>query len=412
MKNAYIEGYGCSLAKSETEQIISFLKENGYSVCDKPEEASLLLINTCGVKERTEKRMVSRIKELCRKAKNDARVIAFGCLTKISPKKIKAVSGKVVLLGPKLEELSKFLAVKEKSFSPMHAGKESKYIGIIPIALGCLGNCSYCSVRLARGTLESYDKKEIVESIKELLPEKKEFWLTAEDAGCYGFDRGTNIAELLEEVLRIKGNFRIRIGMMNPGHAKKIIDKLLPLFRDKRLYRFLHLPVQSGSNKILEKMRRPYTAEDFEELVSKIKENYGDFTIVTDVIVGFPGETKTDFEETIKLLKKTKPYITNVSRFGSRPNTDAAKMKQTDTRVRKERSRISSELAREFSYRENLGLVGRKEEIYVSKKGKTRGYLGWTLTHKQVIIRRNKLGEFVKVRITRAKEAYLRGSLL
>lgn len=407
MKTAYLEWHGCPISRSESGQAAALLRENGFEIVGAPEDAEFMIINTCGVKETTEQRMLSRIKELSLSCdKRGAKLIAFGCLPKMCPEKIRAISRNIIVMEGKLELLSEYLGIGVKKFSLKLAGRENGPIAVIPIANGCLGNCTYCSVKLARGKLASIPEKEITARIAELLPGKKEFWLTAQDTGCYGFDTGTSLPKLLKRILKTKGNYRIRIGMMNPNHAKKIIGELLPLFEDKRLYRFLHIPVQSGSSEILKKMKRGYTAKDFKELVFTIREKYPDFSIATDAITGFPGETQNDFEETISLIMETKPSLVNVSRFGPREGTIAAKMKQIDTSIRKERSRILSRIARKISEEENQKLVGTVQEVLACEKTGKKCF-GRTNNYKPVLVPKKFFGKHLKARITSAGIAFL-----
>ncbi|MCX8158335.1 MAG: tRNA (N(6)-L-threonylcarbamoyladenosine(37)-C(2))-methylthiotransferase [Candidatus Diapherotrites archaeon] len=410
MLKFYIEGYGCSLAKSETEQIIEFLKQRNFLIVNNPKEADYIIINCCGVKETTEKRMLSRIEYLNENKKKLAKIISFGCLSIINPDKIKEIDKDIITVGTKLEELCEVLEIEEERFSPALAARvKSDYIGIIPIATGCLKNCSYCAVKQARGNLRSYEKKEIIESIKAQIKTKKEFWLTAQDCGCYGLDIDTNIYELLKEITKIDEKFRVRIGMINPSYAKVFIDKILPLFESGKLYRFLHLPVQSGSNKILDYMNRGYTREDFLEISKKIRDCYQDFTIATDIIVGFPGEDEKEFRETLDLLYEVKPNIVNISRFGPRPKTKAKRMKQIDSKIKKERSRIVSAISKKISLEENEKMLGKIDEAYFSEIGKNNKYVGRVSNYRAVITKENFLGKFAKIKINKYRETYLEG---
>ncbi len=409
---AFVEGYGCSLNKADTEQVQGFLKSHGFELVSKPEEAELLVVNTCAVKEQTQSKMLRRIRELKTTAEKKNRVlVVFGCLPKIDPASVEKISPKIVQVGPSLSELASFLKLPLQDFSPMLEEQRSQgFVSIIPISRGCLGQCAYCSVKNARGKLKSYSVEELSSKFGKAIKETPEIWLTSQDCGCYGFDLNTNLPNLLEALLKNKANFRIRVGMMNPGHLSNFLGQYLKLFDDSRLFRFFHIPVQSGSNKILKAMNRQYLPEDFLRAVKRIRSRFPEATISTDVIVGFPRETTPDFEKTVSLLKKAEPDIVNISRFGARPRTLAEKMPgQLHGRVKKERSRILTGLCREIALKRNNEMVGRTELVLFDEPGKKGSLIGRTLNYKPVAVKRGKLGCFQKTRIKRAFPTYLAG---
>jgi len=411
---AFVEGFGCSLNKSDTEQVRGFLAQNNFELVSKPEDAGLLVLNTCAVKEQTETRMLRRAKELYAIAgENKSTLVVFGCLPKINPKAVSSISKEIVQIGPSLEALASFLELPLQQFSPgLEEKKTSSIVSIIPICRGCLGSCSYCSVRNARGALKSYSVPSLDKKFKQALKQgSKEFWLTAQDCGCYGFDLDTNIVALLKTLLKNKGDFRIRIGMINPGHLKEFLPEYLALFEDLRLFRFFHLPVQSGSGKILGEMNRPYTRNDFLEIAEEIRKAFPNASIATDVIVGFPGETEPDFNQTVSLLRQAKPDVVNISRFGARPNTLAEKMNgQLHGRVKKARSRIVTKLCAGLSLERNKLFVDRGLEILLDERGKGKTLVGRSQDYKPVVLKEGCIGDLVKVKVERAFQTYLAGT--
>jgi len=410
LKNFYLESYGCSLNKADSQAIKALLKEEGF-VETKAGKAGVIILNACAVKEQTENRMIKRIKELHHAKKRNSRLIVFGCLAKINPERVKEISSKIILIEPSLKKLAQELKIKQKEFSPsLKQCRENKIISIIPIARGCLSACSYCAVKKARGPLKSYPLKEIKKAFEIEVKESREIWITAQDCGCYGFDLGTSLPELIKELLKTKGGYRIRIGMINPQHLKKFFSSYIKLFKDKRLYKFFHVPVQSGSNRILKLMNRQYKAEEFIELVKKIRGKVPRATIATDVIAGFPSETEKEFNETLQLIRKVRPDIVNISRFGARPNTAAQKMKrQIHGRTKKGRSRILSLFCRKIALKQNKKFIGRIEECLVSEKGAKEGFIARSSSYKPVVIQENLLGKFVKLKIIEARPTYLIG---
>ncbi len=413
--HAFVAGYGCSLNKSDSEQIRGFLAAHGFQLAGSSSKADLIVLNTCAVKEQTETKMLKAIKQLNSVAeRNGSKLVVTGCLPAISPNAVKAISPAIIQVGPSLSKLASLLNLPEKEFSPLlDEIKENPHITIIVIARGCVSNCSYCCVKNARGDLRSYSLNELNAKFKKAINETKEIWFTAQDCGCYGFDIGANLPALLKVVLQNKGDFQIRIGMINPVHMHSFLNQYLALFSDERLYRFFHIPLQSGSNAVLHSMLRPYKKEDFLSIVKKIRQRFPDATIATDVIAGFPGETEKQFQETVSVLKKAQPDIVNISRFGARPNTAAAFMSgQLHGREKKKRSRALTKLCKKIALHGNKRFVGKKMRILVTEKGSKGSFVGRALNYKPVAIKENRLGEFVSVRINKAFPTYLSGTVL
>ncbi len=409
----HVEGYGCSLNKSDTEKIRAFLSKHNC-VISPIDKAETIIINTCAVKEPTEFKMLNRIRELKKISdSNNAELIVFGCLAKMNAAKVEEISKGIILIPPSLEELSKHLGIEKTKFSPaIESARENEFVAIIPISRGCRNNCSYCGVKQVRGELKSYGIKEIKENFTKEIAKPCEVWLTAQDTADYGFDLGTSLPELLGQLLKIGGNYRIRIGMMNPKNLMRIKDDLIPLMQNEKVYKFLHIPVQSGSNKILKAMKRNYTAAEFLSLAKELKEKIPGLNISTDVIVGFPGESADDFQKSVELLKELMPGVVNISRYGDRPNTAAEKMDgKIHGRGKKARSRELSSLCRGIFLENNKQMEEKTLEIFVSEKGGSGGFVGRTLSYKPVVISDDLMGKMAKVRISRAHDFYLKGAV-
>ncbi|MDY6330581.1 MAG: radical SAM protein [Fibrobacter sp.] len=204
--------------------------------------------------------------------------------------------------------------------------RESPFVGIVNIEEGCLDACAFCSTHLVKGRLHSFAPQTIVDQVQALVDDGcLEIQLTGQDCACYGFDIGTNLAELTQRILtHVNGNYRIRLGMGNPRHVLGYQEALLDCFTDDRIYKFIHIPVQSGSENVLKAMNRRHTARDYATLAHAFTERFNKFTLSTDLIVGYPGETAADFNDTLKLLKETRPTVCNITRFVVRPGTVAA----------------------------------------------------------------------------------------
>ena len=351
----YIETYGCTSNQADSD-IIRGLAKRYFALSDL-ESCDIAIINSCGVIEHTERKVLRRLQEIKGLGK---RVILAGCLPRISqmvdgvsdgtltpdnlnalPDVVKAIiSGEkaVVKKRNKLDK-SELRCFKERL-------RENR-IAIVSISEGCVGRCSYCATRFARGRLFSFKLENLVDEIKKAVEEGfREIQLTSQDTAAYGLDRGKNLAQLLEKISEIEGDFRVRVGMMNPNNALRILEELVEAFKSEKIYKFLHLPVQSGDDEILERMNREYTVNEFLEVVKRFKKEFSDLVLSTDIIVGFPGEDEDSFTKSYELIEKIKPDIVNITRFSARKGTPAARLKDMPDWVKKERSRKLTELAR------------------------------------------------------------------
>ena len=262
--------------------------------------------------------------------------------------------------------------------------RESPYVGIVNIEEGCLDACAFCSTHLVKGRLHSYSPEIIESQVRQLTSDGcKEIQLTGQDCACYGFDIGTNLAELVQRILaHVPGDYKIRLGMGNPRHMAPYLEALLDCFADERLYRFIHVPVQSGSDRVLRAMNRRHTVEDYSRVAGAIAERFGDlFTLSTDLIVGHPGETQEDFDLTLKLLESTRPTVANITRFVARPGTPAARMEAgaspeyapvADT-VKHERSAALAAAFQRIATENNRKWVGTRCTAVTEKPGYREG---------------------------------------
>ncbi len=421
MVRVHVESYGCTRNRADGEIMEAILVRSGYELAETPESADYVVVNTCAVKDPTEKHMRERIKELIDSGK---RVIVTGCLTHVNPSAIDPrVSG---ILGVKsidriaeaidvAERGRKLISVegwRERSIDKLELPRlwKSGVAFVVPISEGCLNACTYCATRFARGVLKSYRPELVVRWVKEALARGyREIQLSSEDTGCYGFDIGTNLAKLLDEITAIEGDFRVRVGMMNPNHAIKILDELIEAYMSEKVYKFLHLPVQSGDNEILRRMGRNYTVEEFEEIVREFRRKVPGLNLNTDIIVGFPGETDEAFENTLELVKRVRPDKINVSRYSPRPGTIAAKWKQLPGWKVKERSRLLHRLRLQIAYEINRSYVGKTLEVLVHGAGKKGGTEGRTFNYKEIILDAGEPGEFTSVLVEWVGSMYLKG---
>lgn len=423
MTRIYIETAGCSLNRSDSEVMAGLLKKAGFDIARNAENADIVIMNTCTVKRPTEIKFWRRLAEL-RNLKKE--VIIAGCIAQTAYNELKEFS----LIGTTqinnivsvVEEtvngnIVKLIAFEKNPRLNLPKISKNKIVEIVPISSGCMGYpCAYCKVKQARGELVSYDKEAIIKQIsKAVLNGAKEIWLTSQDNGCYGKDTGTSFPELLKDVLKIEGDFKIRVGMMNPNHAKEWADELAEIMKDDKVFKFIHLPVQSGNNEILKLMRRKYTAEDFKEIVKKLRDEIPDISIATDIICGFPAETEEQFQDSIKLIREIKPDVLNISRFWPRPGTEAAKMMgQIHGNETKRRSTIIKEI---FGIMANVNnekrWTGWEGEILIDEKGKDNTLVGRNYAYRPVIVEgKFQLGDKVKVRVDKTTVHDLRAKVL
>jgi threonylcarbamoyladenosine tRNA methylthiotransferase CDKAL1 len=244
----------------------------------------------------------------------------------------------------------------------------------------------------------------------------KEFWVTSQDMACYGRDVGVNLAVLLEALCGVEGDFRVRVGMMTPNLVADMLDELLEAFGNEKVFKFVHLPVQSGDDVVLRRMRRFYTVQDFLEVVDAFRAAFPEVTVATDVICGFPGETREAFENTLKLISEVKPDIVNVSKFFARPGTAAAEMQDAFVGAVevKRRSSEVAKLVRQVSLERNQRWVGWSGEVLVDEKGKVPGsWIGRNFAYKPVTVKSsaNLFGETLQVKIAKAFSTYLEGTV-
>jgi threonylcarbamoyladenosine tRNA methylthiotransferase CDKAL1 len=413
----YLEVYGCTANKSDASLVKGLLKEKSHEIVEKIDDSDVIILLTCTVIGTTEQRMLSRLREF---KKIDKKIIVTGCMASAQSDLVKSIVPKAQLLPPQyVYSILDLLDGKKVSFKPRNKTLLPKYYANIAapitIAEGCMFSCSYCITSIARGELKSYPIDEVVQDVCSALRQGcKEIQLTAQDTSSYGLDSNHNLGELLTSVCKVKGEYRIRVGMANPYTILKNLDSTIQAFNNIKMYKFLHITVQSGDNDILKKMNRKYTVDDFLEIIKKFRDNYADPAISTDIIVGFPTETDEQFQHTIDLLKTVKPDITNITRYSARPFTKAKVIEgRIRTEIAKERSKFLTKLCSKLSKENNLNHIGKKYRILITEKGKNNTVVGRTENYKPVVIREKaEMGKITPVVITDATPTYLFGRLI
>jgi MiaB-like tRNA modifying enzyme len=420
MAKIWVESYGCSASFADAEMISGLIVNGGHTLAENSRDADLNLIVTCSVKDATANKMVNRIKRLKSKP-----LVVAGCLAKAEPKSVQKFSPNASLMGPNsigktLQIIDTALLGKKRieledsdvTKTGLPKVRLNPVVGIVEIASGCMSECTFCQTKLARGDLQSYRLGDIVRQVThEVQDGCKEVWLTSTDNGCYGLDIGTTLPELVNRVSEIPHEFMIRVGMMNPMYMPKIKMDLVKSFESNKVFKFLHIPVQSGSNQILHEMKRGHTAETFRDVVRKFRDRFEKFTISTDIIVGFPGETQEDFDHTIQLVKETRPDVVNLSRYSQRPGTPAAEMIQIPVAEVKNRSRRLFDIINKIALQNNQEWIGWTGMVLFDEQTDDM-VRGRNFAYKPVFVEEPvKIGDKARVTINRATNHGLYGTI-
>ena len=429
---AYLLVYGCQMNQSDAERMMGQLRTIGYERTESMEEADLILINTCCVRETAEDRVYGKIGEIKRLKRENPELIfgITGCmaqkegdaLIKRAPhidfvlgtnkvhelthvvQEIQAEHGHVVDVQLGETELSDDVPVAR-------AGSLSAWV---PIMYGCNNFCTYCIVPYVRGRERSRLPEDIVHEVEEAVKNGyEEVTLLGQNVNSYGKDHKlADFADLLKMVDKVPGIRRVRF---MTSHPKDLSDKVIAAIRDgEHLCEHIHLPVQYGSNRILKAMNRVYTVESYRDLVRRIRAAIPDVSLTTDLIVGFPGETDEDFQQMLDFLREIRYDSAYTFIYSKRSGTPAATMEnQVDESVKKERLNALMAVQNEISLAINEKLLGKTLEIMVEgpSKNEPSVWMGRTRTNKIVLFVHagEKPGDFIDVRITHPQTWVLKG---
>lgn len=383
-KTAYIETYGCSANQNNSEILAGILAQHGFIVTNNIEIAEVIILNTCVVKEKTEGKIKRRIQDL----RSNKLLIITGCMPETDAKKLKKLSPNVIFLGThhfkeiinlirdwqenKLDwkKQEEYLSYGEEVKLKLPKMPKNKLISIHQISEGCLGNCTYCKTRLAKGKLFSYPKEEIIKSIElDLQQGAKEIWLTSQDNAAYGLDKGkSELVSLLNNILELKHKFKIRLGMCDPNNILPILNELIEVYKNPKMFKFIHIPIQSASNQVLKHMNRFYSIQEAEEIIEKFRKEIPDIVIATDIIVGYPTESDEDHKLNLEFVRKFKPDVLNISKFSSHKQTPAGKLKVLKNSVIKKRTTELMQAHRETAIENKRKFMGKTIKVFINKK--------------------------------------------
>lgn len=434
---AYVRSFGCQLNVSDGEKIKGLLREIGYTFTENENEADLIILNTCAVRENAEDRVLGIVGSMKKLKEANPRLIIgiSGCMTAQEHVAVKikksypqvdfvlgtsAISSLPSLLLGSLRGVRFAADTKEyDDFSAVvEQVRESSFKASVPIMFGCNNFCTYCIVPYVRGRERSRRPEDIISEVRKLVQDGyREIMLLGQNVNSYGNDFGGEITfpELLRRINDIDGDFIIRFMSSHPKDAsKELLDAILEC---GKVAKHLHLPVQSGSNGILDKMNRRYTTEKYLEIVDYLRERDADFSLTTDIIVGFPNESEEDFNGTLELMKRVKYDNIYSFIYSRRTGTKAAEMEDRISEEEKGiRMRRLLELQREISAEHYQRFVGRKMRVLVEEQSKKReGFL--TGKSNEFIIAEfagdsSLIGSFVDIEVTEAKNWAVIGRII
>ena len=420
MAKIFVEAYGCSASFADSEMISGLILNGGHTLVENSSESDLNIVVTCSVKDSTANKMMHRIRSLKSKP-----LVVAGCLPKAEKSTVEKITAKASLLGPNslgktLQVIDstlrgiRYVALEDSDLSKVGLPKVrlNPVVGIVEIANGCMSECTFCQTKLAKGDLTSYRIGDIVRQVETEISEGcKEIWLTSTDNGCYGFDINTDLPTLVKAVSEIPQDFMIRVGMMNPMYMPRIKEELIKSYDSDKVYKFLHIPVQSGSDKILHDMKRGHTVKTVREVIEKAKERFTDFTVSTDVIVGFPSETEEDFEKTVDLINEIRPDMVNLSKYSARPGTEAAEWDQIEASEVKKRSKVIFDIINKISLENNQKWIGWKGKVLFDEET-NEGIKGRNFAYKPVVVKEEiKIGQTHIVEILDATTRSILGKI-
>jgi len=434
MKKYYIRTFGCQMNVNDSQKMAGMLKQMGYEPARSWEEADVILVNTCSVREKPDQKVLSTLGEYKKiKKKNPNAVIGVcGCLAQRAGYELlqKAPFVDMVfgttnihhlpqlleeaLKGNKAVEIMEEIDENETELDKYPTVRDNPYTAYVTIIRGCDKKCTYCIVPYTRGKERSRRIGDILREVQELVNEGvKEIHLIGQNVTAYGKDLGdVKFWELLKAVSEIDGVERIRF---TTGHPRDLDEDTIKAMADiPQVCEYLHLPIQAGSDKILKAMDRGYTQKEYLEKIDLLKKYIPEIALSTDIIVGFPGETYEDYLETIKVLKTVEYDQVFSFKYSPRPGTPAAEMEQTENpeEVGKRLNDLI-QLQKEISMKKNLNYEGKVVEVLVEeeKEGKL---VGRTRTNKLVYFEggNNLLGKLVNIKITKSNRFSLEGNLI
>jgi len=425
--NYHVIVYGCQMNISDSERVSAVLGGMGYKNTPKINEADLIAVVMCSVRQSAVDRVHGLIQKLRRLKRPEGcpnkklKTVLTGCILK-KDRKIFSEKFDYVLDIKDIKKLPEALGHNGVKFRGREISRQNNYLDIapkysskfsanVPIMTGCNNFCSYCVVPYAREREVSRPAKKIIREIKNLVKTGyKEVWLLGQNVNSYKNGK-TNFPKLLEMINDIPGDFWIRF---TSSHPKDFSDRLIGAMANyKKVTPYLNLPVQSGDNSVLKSMNRRYTVESYKNKIKKLRKKIPGIAISTDIIVGFPGETKKQFENTVKLFKDIKYDMAYINKYSARAGTAAARLKDdVSIAEKKKREKILTEVLKQTALEKNKKLIGKKT-IVLFNENRGSDYFGKNHHYKTIKVKSDKniLGKLIKVKIVKAMPFVLKGEI-
>ncbi|CAD5206547.1 unnamed protein product [Bursaphelenchus okinawaensis] len=425
-RKVFVRTWGCAHNSSDSEYMSGLLVNSGFKLTSEADSADLWILNSCTVKTPSENQLEN---EIGKARKQNKKVVVAGCVSQAAPtsgflKDVSIVGVQQVdqivnvveetLKGNVVRHLS--LRRKEALSLDMPKVRRNKFVEILAINTGCLNHCTYCKTKQARGDLKSFHIEDIVRRAQTAFQEGcKEIWLTSEDLGAYGRDIDHVLPDLLNALVEvIPEDCMMRLGMTNPPYILDHLQEISEILNHPRVYSFLHIPVQAGSDAVLAEMKREYTSAQFCKVVEFMREKVPNVYIATDFICAFPSETSEDFEDSMRLVRKYKFPSLFINQFYPRPGTPAARLKKIDTIEARRRTAAMTELFKSYStYNEDR--IGNVYKVLVCERATDKvNYVGHNKAYEHILISSNKdlMGKWVVVKITEVSKFYMKGRVV
>ncbi len=420
-KTFYIKSYGCQMNLLDSQLVAGILTQVGCQPMDDPSQAEVILVNTCAVREHAEHRALGRIRDLLRYKNKDpgVKLVVMGCMAqRIGNKLLELTPGVDIVAGPdSYRELPGLLESLNHSpiaslslnpreiYSDVITRRRKGGSAFVSVMRGCNNFCSFCIVPLVRGRERSRSPEEIVAEVKSLVAQGfKEVTLLGQNVNSYRWEE-EDFPSLLWKLNGIEGLKRIRF---TTSHPKALSPRLLEAIGEaEKVCEHLHLPLQSGSNRILRRMNRGYTRKDYLRLVESARRLIPDLALTTDIITGFPGEGDDDFQQTVQVMEEVRFDSSFTFKYSPRPGTKAAGFTDdVPPEVNSKRLTALIQLQRWITDEKNQALVGTTQEVLVEKKGRFAGQLyGKTRTNKPVVfpVQKGVMGTTLKLKIVKAE---------
>ncbi len=434
MKKYLITTFGCQLNENDSEKLAGITEKLGYEKTEKLEEADLVIFNTCCVRENAEERLFGKLGELKKQREEKGTIIAIGGCMMQEPAMLEKIKQSYnytdIVFGTHTlhkfeEDLKKVIEERKKVrdvididgevIEDLPIKRNDKFKASVTIMYGCNNFCAYCIVPYVRGRERSRKPEKILEEVQELSKEGyKEITLLGQNVNSYDGRNGYKFANLLNDVCKIEGIERIRF--ISP-HPKDFTDDVIEaIANNPKIARVVHLPLQAGNSKVLKEMNRKYTKEQYLELVEKMKKRIPDVVFSTDIIVGFPGETDEEFEDTLDVVKKVNYEQVYMFIYSRREGTVADRMEnQISEEIKHKRFDKLKELYDSRVSENNKKYIGTMQKILVdgySKNDKTT-LTGRTDTNKVVNFegKEELIGKMIDIKITEEHKWYLKGEI-